>query len=252
GGGGARVVATGTGSSPPPPTAAVQAERCDKGMCLLAAVAAHRALEEAQQQAQRRHCGVAVQGQGQPLPPFSSPGLGSTERSTAGVPCSSLSVAGTALRGAKHDASLNPEHGSASDFTRKRARPRVSGSDPPPGTPRARATTASAVVGKPVAAQVKKENAMAALAGKVGGGRVPPLPWRPRELRFLVGVKKVEGVSAGGVQAPLPPPQQLALPLAQQLELPLATPAPAAVGVTAGKEAGLQRGQEGKTPGKEE
>ena len=232
-----RVVAKGTGSSP---SGAVEAERCPggsyQGMCLLAVVAARRALEEAELLTQQRRCGGQGHGRGLSPHPSCQPGVSST-----GVPSSSLPVTLTAPPGGKRPrdgASPNPaKQGSASGKSRKRARPqRLPGSEPL-GTPLdtlARATTA--VEG----AAPRREDAM-----DVECRRVTPLPWRPRELRFIVDGNKAVDVGTGEV----PPP--LALPPAPPLQLPLSAAAPAGVGGAAGNVAGVQGGHEGKTPGVE-
>lgn len=231
-----RVVAKGTGSSP----AAVEAERCPggsyQGMCLLAVVAARRALEEAQLQAQQRRSGGQGHGRGLSPHPSCPPAVSST-----GVPSSSLSVTLTAPPGGKRPrdgASPYPaKQGSASGKSRKRARPqRLSGSEPLETLldTLARATTAVEE------AAPRREDAM-----DVECRQATPLPWRPRELRFVVDGSKAGGVDTGRV----PPP--LARPPALPLQLPLSAAAPAGVGVMAEKVAGLQEVQEGKTPGVE-
>lgn len=221
-----RVVATGTVSCPPP-AAAVQTERGpgdrSQGMCLLAAVAASRALEEAEVQAQRRQCQDRVLSPRPSCPPGAS---------STGAPSSALSVTSTAPPGAKRPrATPKPaKYGSATGKSRKRARTRrLSGSEPlrTPLATLARATTSG--VG---AAAPGKEDAM-----DVEDRPAKPLPWRPHELRFVVDGR---GGKAGGVDAGRAPPP---------LPLPLQLPLSAAVGGTAEKVADLQRGQEGKTPG---
>ena len=193
-----KVFANGAVSSPPA-AAADFTEQCPdesaKGMWLLAAVVARRALEESQQQAKR------CRGHKRP----------------------------------RGGASIHPTRGPYAYVGGKNARRRSSVSESP-RTP-SQATTAVGAAASP-----EKENAVVAAAG----GRIAfCMPWRPHELRFVVGGEKVDGLKPSGVVAPTasttPARPRLLAP-------PPATVAP--VGVAAEK-ASLHGGQGMRAPGKE-